>query len=212
MGNTPPSGESIIRAVIERYSQLDSYCDRGAVFGELGTDGPYAEVTFETAYASPNLFRFAFESPHPFPPLSHLIWRCVVGCDGTRSYLRIEHPGKPADQWFEGDVATVVAGATGISGGSAHTIARLLLGTVGGLSLTDLRDWTISGSTVVDDIACYQLVGRHPSGGQWELVVEKDSLLLRSLSNGTQRQVRQDILVDGEIQPETFRAPERPQS
>jgi len=211
MGNTPPSGESIIRAVIERYSRLDSYCDRGAVYGESRTDGPYAEVTFETAYVRPNLFRFAFESPHPFPALSHLIWRCVVGCDGARSYLRIEPPGKPADLRFEDNVATVVAGATGISGGSAHTIARLLLGTVGGLSLTDLRDWTISGSTVVDDIACHQLVGKHPFGHEWGLVVERDSLLLRSLSNGTQRQVRQDIHVDGEIQPETFRAPERPQ-
>ena len=128
MGTPPSTGESIIKALKERYSRLRTYRDRGAVYGELGTEGPAVEMTFETAYASPNLFRFAFDSPHPFQPLKHLITRCVVGCDGTQSYLRIEYPGEPADLRIADDVATVVAGATGISGGSVHTIARLLLG------------------------------------------------------------------------------------
>jgi hypothetical protein len=212
MGTPRPSGESIIKALIERYSRLRTYRDRGAVYQELGTDGPAVEMTFETAYTSPNLFRFAFDSPHPFPPLKHLITRCVVGCDGTQSYFWIEYPGELADLRIEDDLATVVAGATGISGGSAHTIARLLLGGVGGLALSGLRDWAVAGSTFVDDIPCHQVVGVHPSGGRWDLVVERDSLLLRSLSRGLgggrrKRQVRHDIHLNSEIHPDTFVVP-----
>ena len=212
MGTSPTSGESIVMALIERYSRLRTYRDRGAVYREIGADRPAVEITFETAYVSPNLFRFAFDSPHPFPPLKHLVKRYVVGCDGTQSYLWIQYPGKPAELRIEADVGTVVAGATGISCGSAHTIARLLLGGVVGLALSGLRDWTTAGSTFVDDLLCHQVVGVHPSGERWEIVVESEAHLLRSLSwslggGRSQRQVRHDIHVDLELPPDTFVVP-----
>ena len=214
MGTPQQAGEAIVSAMSERYSRFRTYRDRGAVHQELRTEGPTLELPFETAYVRPNLFRFAFGCPHPFPPLRHLVTRCVVGCDGDRSYLCMEHPGEPADLQITKDTALVVGGATGISGGSAHTIARLLLPGVDGLALTDLRDWTLCGTTLVDDITCHRVVGVPPSGEQWEILVEKESLLLRSLSHSlggvrTQRQIRHDIQVDGEIPAETFVVPDR---
>jgi hypothetical protein len=41
---------------------------------------------------------------------------------------------------LEESLKLAVAGATGISGGSAHTIARLLLPEIGGFSLSKLAD------------------------------------------------------------------------
>jgi hypothetical protein len=212
MVNSLPADNGLIQALLERYAGMRTYRDRGVVRRKLDAELPAVELTFETAYASPDLFRFAFQSPHPFPPLKHVVSNYVVGCDGGHAYVWVQHHDEAATLEMVPDVGRAVAGATGISGGSAHTIARLLIGSVGGRRLSDLRDWTVVEDSVFDGIACHRVVGMHRLGEPWELEIERESGWLRSLSHGvgsawTSRQMRHDIHVNEELPRDTFALP-----
>ena len=115
-----PNARAYLQAVYERYRSLQGYCDTG-VSRSLGRRYPRI-CKFETKYQHPNLFRFAFESPHPNKRRQHLSTKCVVGHDGTAPYFFSQHYSGPANLEHEESLDIAVAGATGISSGTAHTI------------------------------------------------------------------------------------------
>ena len=209
MSESSGAGFSIIEALVDRYRRLHSYRDEGVV---LQPDS-FPEVRFKTSFVAPELFRFEFSTAHPFPGLRHRVTKHVVGSDGRRAYDFEVRPGRDGVLRIVSDVGMAVAGATGISSGAAHTIARLLIPSVGGLALTDLRDWRADGETVVDGQQCVRLVGIHPRGGAWEIAVDKALGLLRSVAHdieedGRQLQIRRSITVDDELDDDAFSVPD----
>jgi hypothetical protein len=175
--------ETLLGNVVQKYASLKSYQDRGSVSRVIGvsdsdSDTPY-RTDFTTAYQSPSLFRFAFSLPNPYPPLSHIVTKCVVGFDGSVAYFAMKGPDKPVDFRTTDSLNLAIARATGISSGSAHTIGQLLLPDISGLSMLDLVGARLLADTTINDIQCYSISAQHPRGGESQFSIEKDSLLLR---------------------------------
>ena len=211
MATAAQRAREILQAVIARYARLSSYQDRGVVRTQCPDGDSPLELTFETLYSAPNLFRFAFVSPHPYPPLRHITTRLVAGSDGVTAYLRMQGHEAAAHLMILPNIELAVAGATGVSSGSAHTVARLLLPDVGGFALSDLEELALVGETQVEGHLCYRITGNHPRGATHEICIEQNSLLLRSLTKTTANrpsaEIRRDIRIDERLEPERFRAP-----
>jgi len=160
--------EVILGHMIEAYATVQSYSDSGVVLIHLPQLDSPSETTFETVFARPNLFRFTWVARHPYPPLSHQELRSVIWSDGTRAFERYGRayateplPGKTQTSK---SLRLAIAGATGVSGGSAHTVPRLLMPEIGGFSLGELQSPSIVGTEDIDGTNCYHIRGNHPLG------------------------------------------------
>jgi hypothetical protein len=208
---SPPaeSGAAIIQALTQRYAAMRSYQDRGVVRSWLRPGELPIEMPFETAYSAPNLFRFRFDSPHPFPPLAHIVTRYVVGSDGHRAFLWRQHGDDAPALDTASDLSVMVRGVVGVSNGASHIITRLVLPQVGGLALCDLRHLLVIGDEVVDGVPCRRVSGTHPQGQGWVMVIERESSLLRSVARGARDVVQEHhaIKVDESIDASAFAVP-----
>jgi hypothetical protein len=170
----------LLEQAADVYASMISYSDVGCVVQHLQPDDPVLRTDFSTLYSRPNLFRFEFSRPHPHPPLRHVVTRHVVGCDGFGAYaLRQEYEMPPMFQ-ARRDLSHAVSGVAGISSGSAHHIARLLLD-VEGLSILDLTGPCLIDDEVIDGTVCRRISALLPRGGERTLSFERDSLLLRRI-------------------------------
>jgi len=207
------SAQDLIRRVVNYYAQISSYRDTGVVRQWFKPKQPPLETNFSTSFRKPSLFRFEFSSPHPYPPLRHIITRHVIGSDGATAYfLRKEHRG-PARLEIEENLSIAVAGATGISSGSAHTIGRLLLPEIGGLSLMDLVGPFRKRQCRLNGVTCYWISAKHPRGPRLEIWIEKKTLLLRKLRHNAGdvpgEELRQNIRVNRPLKKSIFRVPKK---
>nr|WP_143028984.1 hypothetical protein [Massilia sp. PDC64] len=196
-----------IAAIAARYRMLDSYADEGYVRRE-GSTRP-DECWFETQFSRPGLFRFQFSRPHPYPPLRHLVTKVVIGSDGTTAYFRVEHDGSVRRNDIEENLGLAVAGATGISKGTAHTIGNLLLECVGGFSLSMLNRPRFRRSREFHGDYCGRITGIHPGGGRVTLWFGASDLLLRKIVRHRTRseEVRKNIRTDQSIDQAVFHMP-----
>jgi hypothetical protein len=205
------TAQELLREVVARYAAMSSYMDSGVVRQWFKAGEAPHETQFSTSFKKPAFFRFEFSSPHPFAPLRHIITRHVVGSDGKTAYsLTKEHEATPHLETEE-SLSMAVAGATGISVGAAHTIGRLLLPEVGGVSLLDLIHARFKEETEVDSVSCYCISARHPKGPELELWVETDTLVIRKLIKDygevPTEEFRQNISVDQQVDVSVFGMP-----
>jgi hypothetical protein len=173
--------EKVLQDVVALYASMNSYMDSGYVTTTFVETGRLRRISFSTLYQKPSLFRFAFSTPHPHPPLNYIVTQHVVGFDGIEGYSLTKKYDSSQALKSINSLELVVAGATGISSGSAHTIGRLLLPEVGGLSILELVSPQLEDEMDIDGITCYSIAARHPQGGEWELWIEKEALLLRKV-------------------------------
>jgi hypothetical protein len=133
-----------------------------------------------------------------------------VVSDGSTVQIVRDRPGRPLQIETSDSLSLAVAGATGISGGSAHTIPRLLLPQVGGLSLLDLLDAQRLPDISLGSAVCYQVEAKFPrSGGLATLCIEKGTLLVRRFGTARDRfpqvQARENIRVNEPLEEDVFR-------
>jgi outer membrane lipoprotein-sorting protein len=124
----------LLLEVAKVYGSLGSYCDTGIVSTKFdpGTANESShEKRFSTYFKRPNLFRFEwFEiSEDGKPDNGNVVW-----CDGKNAYTKYSSEKTPN---LETSLSLAIAGATGVSGGTAHTIAALLMEEISGNKLTD---------------------------------------------------------------------------
>lgn len=198
--STNKGARPLLEELAAAYKAMTSYADAGTVIQRLQPDDPELRTEFSTLYAEPNLLRFEFSRSHPYPPLRHIVTRHVIGFDGFGAYaLRQEHDMPPTLQTRR-DLSHAMAGSAGISSGAAHTIARLLLPEVEGLSILDLVDPRLIDEARVDGALCHRVRAHLPKGGERELFFEPDSLLLRRIltirEKMTTDEIRRDIRVN----------------
>lgn len=175
-----PNAREFLRAVETRYRSLPGYSDTG-LSRSFGSRKPRM-CTFETAYAAPTRFRFAFETSHPYHPLAHHVSKDVIGTDGTTVYFYSRSYDGRTDVEHPESLMMAVAGATGISSGTAHTIGALLFEEVGGFRLTDMRRIRFRSTREVDGVKCVAVSGLHPGGrGRVTAWFGTEDLLLRRL-------------------------------
>jgi len=148
-----PEALEILSRVAAAYRSLDAYQDKGTVKTEVQT------IAFETKYRKPNLFAFHWtEQLATTPPLtsSYAIWS-----DGVNAYecYRYNQPGGKGIQMGE-DLRSVVAGATGISLGTAHRVPSFFNGVDSGYDPIAMRDPVLDGGETIGDTPCWRVRGK----------------------------------------------------
>lgn len=196
-----------LAALLERYRGLRSYADSG--FVRPLKAGAEKTCWFETLFKEPQQFRFEFVRPHPYRPLRHLLATTVIGTSGSHTYFfrHRTRSGRTVEQVETVELA--VAMATGISCGSAHTIGSLLLTSVGGLALQDLRRPRFRASRHFGGISCTVISAIHPTGGRVTFWFGRDDLLLRRVISHRERseEVRLNVRANEEVSDASFEVP-----
>lgn len=202
------AADQVLRKMTEAYASMQSYTDRGVVTVRLeDSDETIIETTFETAFARPNLFRFDWTNHHPAN--RDVDWRSVVWSDGTATYTHSETDSEP-ETMEEESLELAIAGATGVSSGSARTIPRLLMPEIGGWSLSQLQSPTVVGVETIDGVPCHRVRGQHPRLEQIDVWIGVQDHLVRKVALLGSEEVRQDIRVDVQLPKETFSLEGRP--
>src|SRR5262249_47398083 len=117
--------EQILAALAEVYAECRSYRDAGRVvtrFLPAGDRRPHSSVRqFATAFVRPGRFRFEYRQRYR----EEDAWdRYIVWAHGAE--VRTWWDVRPGVEEAK-SLGMALAGATGVSGGSAHTVPALLL-------------------------------------------------------------------------------------
>lgn len=176
-------GPTILQAVRDAYSRCQSYQDSGDVVSVFVQESPRpnrrtTSRPFSTWFVRPNRFRFEFAERTIGPPEEwrrHVVWER----DGVaRSWWSIKGERESKD------LPMLIAGATGISGGSANRVPRMLM--PDRFKPGEVPTATLLGAESVDGISCHK-VGLswqregHTFAETWWVGV--DDLLLRKEFN-----------------------------
>ncbi len=108
--------KSIFDHMLDKYKNCKSYKDEGLVITTSTDEAkqPPQSISFKTFFVRPSYFRFYWDDGYGD---GNSVW-----CDGKKSHLYFL--GKSEEQEH---LSAAIAGATGVSSGSAHTIPRLLM-------------------------------------------------------------------------------------
>ena len=202
-----PNARAFVEASVQTYRELRSYSDCGKSHRPHCRRSRLCE--FRTDYRADGNFRFEFETAHPYRKLKHLKARVVVGASDTKPYFfDVSYSGKQTVEEPE-SLDLALAGATGISSGTAHTIGALLFSEVGGFTLLDLRRMRFRRSRVIDGVECTAVSGLHPRGGRVTAWFGSKDLLLRRLVRVKFRseELRTSIRVNHKLETELFSTP-----
>jgi hypothetical protein len=211
MANATETADEVLSRMVQAYSALQSYRDIGVVLLHFAADEAPNETTFETAFSRPNFFRFAWVSHHPYAPLRHIEWRSVVWSDGTTAFSRYEHGKDHPENQVQPSLSLAIAEATGVSGGSAHTVPRLLMPETGGFSVAELKSSSFVGLETIEGTNCFHIVGTRPRiSDPVDVWVGTEDHLLRKvqmrLVGVLQEEIHREIHINESIPRSTFSA------
>ena len=173
--------EELLGKARAAYREFSTYQDSGYVLQRRSGEDRM-RTKFDTLFARPDMFRFRFERPHPYGPLQHIITRYQCGFEGESAYLWMkQHESPPQIESFE-SAEVAIGAATGVSGGTAHTIGQLLQSGVSGgfMELTDLR---VIGESEVDGSVCMEVRGTPERVAlHTSIFIDPEALLIRKIS------------------------------
>lgn len=145
-----PSARQILDRMAAAYARCRTYQDSGRVTRVFVSAGGRREDTmpFATAFIRPSSFRFEFFS-------GDRRFLAVTDGSATRTWWDVQPGVKDAPSL---DLA--LAGATGISGGAAHTVPVLLMPErISGRRLADLVELQRLDDASLDGIDCFRVQG-----------------------------------------------------
>lgn len=196
-----PTAEAIVTKMVGNYAAATSYQDAGVVLTHRPGEDVSDDKPFKTYFVRPDRFRFEWIRHHPYPPMHHITYDHVIWSNQSGSFTYWSEPAL-----FERaqSLSLAVAGATGVSSGAAHTISRLLLNSVTGFSLSDLRELTLLGQEQFEGTDCFRVRGKHPRGNDYEMWIGANDYLLRKLQKeivpGTiQEEIHRDIQINQDV-------------
>ncbi|MFW6119260.1 MAG: LolA family protein [Planctomycetota bacterium] len=145
----------ILDRVASTYASCESYRDTGVVktvFIESDEARHTTEKSFKTAFVRPDRFRFEYTKTSYGQQQRYIIW-----ADGNEVLRWSDiRPGVERPE----SLGLALVAATGVSGGSAHTIPRLLLPEqVRGRRLTDLPAAERVENRQIDGATCLRVKG-----------------------------------------------------
>jgi hypothetical protein len=151
------SAAEILERMIASYASCKTYQDSGEVTTAFSGSGPsFRDIKpFSTAFVRPARFRFEFSSA--FLPFDNHWRRYLVWADGakTRTWWDVK-PGIVESPSLE----LALAGATGVSGGSAQRVPAMLMPSrVWGRPLTDLIDLQRLEDAPLGKSVCFRIQG-----------------------------------------------------
>ena len=151
------SADDILIEMGKAYRSFESYSDLGRMktIWEAGTDRErVTELRFSTYFRRPHFFRFEWSKHWLGSKLTEEV--NVIWCDGKNAYKKYSYDKKPIRT---NGLGMAVAGATGVSSGTAHSIIALLIEDIGGYTFNDLENPSFRGSGLVDGEECYLVHG-----------------------------------------------------
>lgn len=199
---------TILRTSAESYAALRSYSDVGVVETDVGGD-----VSFDTAFVKPDRFRFAWKVGHPFILLRFETITAIVRSEGPRTTTwRKVHHEEPTER-VDSSLSMAIAGATGVSSGSAYTIATLLMPTLWGredssASVLVMSSPRLLADETIDRVSCRHLSGLSRHGDPVDLWIGIDDHLVRRLDTTDggfhSSETRHDVRINASIAPAVF--------
>jgi len=164
------TAQQILDKMAATYATCKSYRDSGTVTKFFSPQ--HIDVKpFRTAFVRPDQFRFEYDDLDPEKP--YVVW---AKGDEVRTWWYVRPGVQNPPSLGHG-----IAGATGVSGGSAHTIPTMLLpDQIGGRSLASLTNLTRLPDEAVDDTPCFKLRGRF-ADQPTTLWLEKETYLIRRI-------------------------------
>jgi len=195
------TAQQVLERMAKAYANCKSYRDSGVVktvFIEANGQRT-VEKPFTTAFVRPDRFRFEYKERSP---------------DGRESRYLVWRQGKDVQTWWDvtpgikkaDSLGLALAGATGVSGSSAHTVPSLLLPQeVGGRRLTDMTEVKRIEDAKLGEADCFRLQGMYASNPM-TLWIDKKTYLVRRVDTQnkfdnfrTEGTTTYDPVVDGEI-------------
>ena len=176
------SARQIMDQAISTYASCDSYLDEGEVRTLFLTPrGKRTEVKpFSTAFVRPTDFRFEFRDrvgDGEEDWTRYIVWR---SSEAVKTWWTIRPGVKTAE-----DLPLALAGATGVSGGSAAVIPSLLLPEMSGMRYTSLTGLKLLGEEKVNGSDAYKIEGQDRGGRTLTFWIDKASLLIVQLYERT---------------------------
>jgi outer membrane lipoprotein-sorting protein len=172
-----PTARQILQRVAKTYARCTSYRDTGTVATIVsGGANVTQQQSFSTAFVRPDRFRFEYSNASG-PKEGCVVWR----------------KGKKVRSWWSftsgqtyNSLGMAVAGATGVSGGSAHTIPSLLMKSeIGGRLVTDLKNAKHVGDEMIGGSDCFRVDGTYVLGPMSLWVDKKLFVIRKAISQGT---------------------------
>ncbi len=168
-----PTADEVLKKVAEKYKTIETYKAEGTVFTHADADGRkmVLKTSFTMLLKKPNLYLISW-SQTGLIPQSGAVWS-----DGTQPYLYIGVTNTYAK--MDSD-EMALAGATGISGGTAHTVPSLFLPVfTQPAELSRLKDPQIEKSELVEGDDCYVIGGASPFSAKETFWISKANHLIR---------------------------------
>jgi len=162
-----PSPQQLLALMAQTYQTSRSYRDTGVATIALpfGTE----ERPFRTAFVRPDKFRFEFADRGK----RYILWRSG---SQVRTWWDLDRGVQTVDS-----LEIAVAGATGVSARTAHTIPALLMpNEIGGRRLSELSSLSRLPDEAVGPTPCYRIQG-HVAGSTQTIWLEKTSYLVRRI-------------------------------
>lgn len=118
--------KEIVNKLSDVYRNVSSYADTGlstSVWFKKGKKTRVAKVPFNTRFIRPDRFRFEYSRKHPSPKVKEMK-KSVIHHDGKDTHVWYSY--KPKKE-REPSLNMAIAGATGVSSGTASTVPTLLM-------------------------------------------------------------------------------------
>ena len=170
------TAEKIIHKMAETYAKCKSYQDTGivkTVFIHSNGKKRIVEKPFTTAFVRPDQFRFEYKEKvdsYIKEKPCYIVWR--KGSEVlTWFYIRSNLIEKKKS------LSSGIAGATGVSSGSAHTIPVLLTSEVGGSKLTDLKEMKLLDDGTLDKVKCFRIQGKFSFSHDTGKIIQKPTVI-----------------------------------
>jgi tetratricopeptide (TPR) repeat protein len=183
--------EKIIAKMAETYAGCKSYRDAGNVKTVYISDKRtnISERPFSTAFVRPDQFRFEYKEKvdsYVKENPCYIVWR--KGSEILTWFNVYPNTVEKAKSF-----SSAISGATGVSGGSAHTVPVLLMPELGGSKLSDIKEAKLLEDSKLDDADCFRIQGKfislNKSGKTTKkptvIWIDKKTFLLRRIENET---------------------------
>jgi len=172
-----PSADQILKQVEVAYESLQSYKATGTIAVDMDTGATKLkqETRFSILLKRPNMYRITWNQTG-MTKQSGAVWN-----DGNRPFLYMSAMNAYS-QMASDEIA--LGGATGISGGAAHTIPSLFLPTFKAQTapFSRLKNVQIEKSETLDGEDCYVISGSSTVSKKETFWVSKSSHLIRQYS------------------------------
>jgi hypothetical protein len=171
---TPLSPQEIVNKMMDVYATCNSYMDEGQVSTLFIQKNGNRTVNrpFTTAFVRPSEFRYEFKDRRGENEWNNYI--ISMKENDVKTFWSIK-PDMPNPE----NLRMAIAGATGISGGSANTVPGMLMPDVFGYNeFKMLSQLQLAGEEQVEGAATYKLEGTDSRGDKVSFWVDKEKLLL----------------------------------